>query len=61
MNKSTPIKFQFKTQSYVKGVPVNITVTPENLLKIFYLKYSIFSTNQVLQNYYLSYYLMKDV
>ncbi len=33
MNKSTPIKFQFKTQSYVKGVPVNITVTPENLLK----------------------------
>jgi hypothetical protein len=38
MNKSTPIKFQFKTQSYVKGVPVNITVTPENLLKIFYIK-----------------------
>ena len=38
MNKSTPIKFQFKTQSYVKGVPVNITVTPENLLKIFYTK-----------------------
>ena len=37
MNKSTPIKFQFKTQSYVKGVPVNITVTPENLLKIFYM------------------------
>lgn len=36
MKQIKTIKFQ--TQSYVKGVPVNITVTPENLLKIFYIK-----------------------